>query len=270
MFVAQTKQQGFTMIELVITIVITGILGVGISSFVGRTTQGMIDTAERQQLATIAWIISEKVSRELRSALPNSVRINVGSNTCVEFIPSIAGTDYLSVPILTAANNFEVVPFSNYDAADVNTLKDRVAVYPNTITGLYNSTLPNPGVISGLISSQVVGATTNAQRLNLASNHQFLSDSPLNRLYVVQNPVMYCFSGGLLSRYSDYGYFTSFPSGGSLANQVVIGSRINSGTFTYTAGLLTRSAIVTMEYELFGSDGDTHAIEQEVQIRNVP
>jgi len=262
-------QQGFTLIELVMTIVIIGILGVGISGFVGRTTQGMIDIAERQQLATIAWIISEKTSRELRSALPNSIRLNAGS-TCVEFIPAIAGTDYLSVPILTAANNFEVVPFSNYAAADVNALTDRVAVYPNTITGLYNSTLPNPGVISGLITSQATGATLNAQRLNLASNHQFLSDSPLNRLYVVQNPVMYCFSGGFLYRYSGYGYFTTFPSGASLANQVVIGSRINTGTFTYTAGLLTRSAIVTMNYGIISSTSEIQSIEQEVQIRNVP
>jgi len=270
MHATKAKQQGFTMIELVMTIVIIGILGVGISSFVGRTVQGMVDTAERQQLATIAWIISEKISRELRSALPNSIRTDAG---CVEFIPTIAGTDYLSVPTFasaTTANNFEVVPFSNYEASDVNTLKDRVAVYPNTITGLYNSTLPDPGVISGLIASQVGGATLNAQRLNLASNHQFLSDSPLNRLYIVQNPVMYCFSAGYLYRYSDYGYFTTFPSGASLDNQVVIGSRINTGTFTYTPGLLTRSAIVTMGYDIIGSDGATQAIDQEVQIRNVP
>jgi MSHA biogenesis protein MshO len=261
------KQVGFTLVEMVVTIVIIGILGVGITNFVGRTTQGMADIAERQQVATIGWLVSEKVSRELRQALPNSVRMNTG-NSCVEFVPTIAGSDYLPFSILNSVSSFESVPFPHYAAADVDTSVDRVAIYPNSVTDLYQ--LLNPGIISGLMSQITAGTTTNAVTIGLAASYQFDADSPTNRVYIVQDPVMYCFENSLLFRYSAYGYHNTFATGATLQNQTVIGNRLSDGTFTYTAGVLTRNAIVTMSFDVTGNNGATQPINQEVQIRNVP
>src|SRR3990167_327162 len=98
----RVNQSGFTLIEMVITIVLIGILGVGMSRFIGQSVQGVKDTAERQQLSAIGWITSEKISREIRDALPNSFRLNSGGS-CIEFIPTVAGTDYLTVPVVSAA-----------------------------------------------------------------------------------------------------------------------------------------------------------------------
>jgi MSHA biogenesis protein MshO len=261
------QQKGFTLIEMVVTIVIVGILGVGIANFVGRTTQGMADIAERQQLATIGWLVSEKVSRALRQALPNSVRMD-GSNRCVEFIPTIAGSDYLAFSILSDVSSFESVRFRHYAAGDVDTSLDRVAIYPNSATDLYK--LPNPGIISGLVSQISAGSSAGAVTVSLAASHRFIADSPTDRVYIVQNPVMYCFDSGFLYRYSDYGYHDTFASGTTLQNETVIGSRLRAGTFTYTAGVLTRNAIVTMRFIARGDNGATQTINQEVQIRNVP
>jgi len=261
------RQMGFTLVEMVVTIVIVGILGVGITNFVGRTTQGMADIAERQQVASIGWLVSEKVSRELRQALPNSVRMNAGG-TCVEFVPSKAGSDYLSFSILNDVSSFESVPFQHYEASDVDTSIDRVAIYPSSLTNLYS--LPNPGVVSGLMSQISAGSTAGAVTVELAASHRFIADSPTNRVYIVQDPVMHCFDSGFLYRYSDYGYHNTFATGSTLKNQTVIGNQLNTGAFTYTAGALTRSAIVTMSFIVTGNHGATQAINQEVQIRNVP
>lgn len=261
MIAAQRKSEhGFTLIEMVVTIVLIGIIGVGMSRFIGQTVQGVRDTAERQQMSTIGWITSEKLSRELRTALPNSFRLNAG-NTCIEFIPTVAGTDYLSVPIVSAASSFEVAQFSNYTLV---TSRDRVAVYPFTLSNLYD--LNDPGTISGLIDSIDDGTTPNATEITLSSSHQFLTDSPTRRLYVVREPVMYCFSGQYLYRYGDYGFQSAMPTP---ASGSVIASLLASGTFSYAPGTLSRSGVVTFSFGVQG-DGAVQLIDQEVQIRNVP
>ena len=185
------KVSGFTLIEMVVTIVIIGILGVGISSFIGNTTKGMVDTAERSQVATIAWLVSERLSKSLRHALPNSIRISTDSR-CLEYIPIYAGTDYLSVPIAVSASQFEVAPFSNLsNGFNFTTQPLRAAVYPHTTTGLY--TLSTTSTISSAVSQLSAGVTINAQPITLSPSPQFSLYSPHNRLFSVLEPHPFCF-----------------------------------------------------------------------------
>lgn len=258
--------RGFTLIEVIMVIIIVGILGLGIVNFMSRSVQGYIDTAERQQTAVIAWIVSEKLSRAIRDALPNSFRIN-GGNTCIEFIPTVAGTDYLTVPTLAAADNFEVVPFPNYADADIRSAEDRVAVYPNTLNNLYD--LGDPGIISGLIDELTAGTTTNAQTLSLLDDHQFLTDSPQRRVYVVRRPQMFCFEGSVLNYYEAYGFQNSIPNPSSLTGAVVA-DQLSNGQFNYAPGTLTRGGVVTMSFSVQPGSGLSQSIDQEIQVRNVP
>lgn len=265
--VLKRSQSGFTLVELVVTIVLIGILGTGLSSFIGNTTKGMVDTAERSQVGTIALLVSESLSRHLREALPNSIRIST-DNRCLEYIPIYTGTDYLSVPVSVAASQFEVAPFSNIGIGfNFSTQPLRVAVYPSTVTGLY--TLGSNSVISGLVNQLSAGTTANAITLELTGAHQFPTDSPSKRLYLVEQPRMFCFDGSLLYRYADYGFNSSFSTTG-LANQLVFGSRLSQGQFTYTPGTLQRNAVINISFTIAGRDGLLQAVNQEVQIRNVP
>ena len=258
---------GFTLIEMVVTIVVIGILGVGISSFIGNTTKGMIDTAERSQVATIAWLVSERMSRSLRHALPNSIRTSA-DGTCLEYIPIYAGTDYLSAPTTVSAIQFEVAPFSNVVNGFNFVLQPlRVAIYPNNVAGLY--TLSAASMISSSVSQLSAGTTLNAQEIRLSTAHQFPSDSPTKRSFFVAQPNMYCFQSGSLFHYSDYGYNSVFTNTG-LSNQVVMGTRLNQGQFNYSPSTLQRNAVVTINFNVLGDNGLVQTVNQEVQIRNVP
>jgi MSHA biogenesis protein MshO len=267
--------RGFTLIEMIVTIVVIGILGVGVAGFIGRTTEGMMDASERTKVSAIAWIVSEKLSRELRSALPNSIRTNV-SGSCVEYIPVVSASDYLSVPTLATASNFEGVPFPNLSVSDNYALVSyRVAVYPSTLSNLYENVVSasTNATISSLITDMVdestdPSVTANAVRIDLNAAHQFLLDSPTRRFFVVDQPVMFCFESGALNRYSAYGYRNTIPTG--LSDRSVMATGINLGSFDYNDATLTRNAVINIAYSIQGSNGELQPVNQEVQIRNVP
>ena len=254
-YVNAHPQKGFTLVELIIVIVIAGILAIGSVQFISQATQGYSDAADRQQLATIGWIASEKMSRELRNALPNSVRLNV-ANTCVEFIPVLGGSHYLTLPGETPStlDSFTAVE-SGLTTADLD--NNRIAVYPSETSDIYGK--PNPGPLSGVVSS--ISTASNIDTITLGSNFTFSTDSPERRFYFTQSPVAYCIVGSQLNRYSKYGF-------NSPANHQIIINKITNGSFAISPATLTRNAIVSMHFTL--ENGARHDIDQEVQIRNVP
>ena len=255
------SQKGFTMVELIMVIVIAGILAIGSVQFMGQATQGYSDAADRQQLATIGWIASEKMSRELRNALPNSIRLNA-TGTCIEFIPVIGGSPYLTLPgeTPTTPKSFTAVA-SGFTEAPAST---RVAVYPATTSDVYSNT-------SGSLSSSTIATlsentpSSGIDTITLNNNFVFSTDSPERRFYFTQNPIMYCVVGSQLNRYSEYGINPSIPT--PLNPQIIV-NKISSASFVIASATLTRNAIVSMLFTL--ENGATHIVDHEVQIRNVP
>ena len=70
-----SKQRGVTLVELVVTIVLMGILAGGTVAFVISSTQSYVDTATRNQLSAIGRIATQKLEQAIRLAVPNSIRV---------------------------------------------------------------------------------------------------------------------------------------------------------------------------------------------------
>ncbi len=256
-----SRQQGFTLTELVMVIVIVGILGVGVTRFITATVGGYVDTAQRQQMATAGLVASEKISREIRTALPNSIRLNANAS-CVEYIPILAGTNYTSLPLAAAANTIDAV-----GAQLSNPVGGRVAVYPVTTADLYNP--GNTGPITAATGVLPTGA--DAVVINLTANHQFDAESPTRRLFIVDQPRAFCVEGGFLYRYSNYGFnaATTLPPVGGRRAVLLSDLSIATNVFDYTPASLIRNAVVNFRFILSIGD-DAWETEQEVHIRNVP
>ena len=84
-----TSNRGFTLIEAVMVLVITAIVAAMVAVFIQKPVQSYVDSARRADLTDIADTAVRRMAREIRLALPNSVRNPAdGSDQCIEFMPT--------------------------------------------------------------------------------------------------------------------------------------------------------------------------------------
>ncbi len=88
------RQGGFTLVEMIVVIVITGIIAGVVAVFLQAPVQGYIDSARRAELTDIADTAVRRMARDVRTAVPNSVRFSNCAAPCVEFIPTKDGGRY--------------------------------------------------------------------------------------------------------------------------------------------------------------------------------
>ncbi|CAK0755126.1 MSHA biogenesis protein MshO [Gammaproteobacteria bacterium] len=86
------KSYGFTLIELIMVIMITGIIAASITLFLKPVIDGYVDTRRRSDLIDLADTALRRIERDIRSAVPNSIRSV--STTCFQLVPTIAGGRY--------------------------------------------------------------------------------------------------------------------------------------------------------------------------------
>ncbi len=81
------KDRGFTLMEMIVTIVVGSFIMLGIAGYVQLGMKGYADTIDRQRIQTQAQFVLEKMTREIRHAVPNSFHVPKGTTNCLEFVP---------------------------------------------------------------------------------------------------------------------------------------------------------------------------------------
>src|SRR6267142_2577857 len=90
-----SRERGVTLIEMVIVISITAIIAGAVSVFISRPVEGYADAARRAEMSDIADTALRRMTRDVRTALPNSIRITtVGSVTYLEYLQGSGGGRY--------------------------------------------------------------------------------------------------------------------------------------------------------------------------------
>ena len=213
--------RGFTLIEAILVIVLTGILGGMVAVFIKAPVESYMDMSRRAALTDVADTAVWRMARDIRLALPNSVRnpSTVGQDQCVEFMPTKSGGRYRATQ--TAALTGDILDFSTADASfdmlGVNgSLPASEQIAANDIVAVYNdgSTSGNAYIGSNAvqISSIAAGGTAGTTKINFVATGTTIfarktlpSPSPANRFQVLssnEQVVSYMCSGNTLFRYS--------------------------------------------------------------------
>ncbi len=273
---------GFTLVEVLIVIVIGGILATISVQFIASTIRGVTDTANRQQLATNTTLVAERLSREIRQALPNSVRVfdedGLGGTECIEFVPVVEASRYLGTLGGATVSALQVV--------SPGALTGFVAVYPLAAGDVY----PN-GATQSVTPAQVNFAsgadcpssgdmqTCTQYDGGGAIAQQFPADSPQKRFFITRQPVSFCRGviGGraFLLRYFNYGFTATAGTAFTTtlcpaATCQVMTNNLDALEFNYAPASLTRTAVVNMSITMVNWQNESLVLNQQVQVRNVP
>ena len=270
-------QAGFTLVELIMVIVVLGVIGGTVAVFMKSPIDAYFDTARRAGIADVADTTVRRMARDIRKALPNSIRL-VGTQ-CVEFIPTRLGARYRAQDIVPSPSDNTALrfdaPVTRFNMLGINTTlpADQRVLVGDMVT-VYNLGIPGANAYLGNNTATVsaVGvsaANASETQITLSPAVQFPLESPGRRFHVIpgdEKVVSYICSGGKLYRNANYAYASSCipPTPGTTP---VIASEA-SCSFAYDAADI-RNGLVKLSLT-FSSAGESVSIYNEVHVNNTP
>lgn len=279
-------QRGFTLIEAVIVIALTGIIAAVVAVFIRAPVQGYFDSARRAEMTDIADTAVRRISRDLHLALPNSVRV-AGANQVMEFLSTRDGGRYR---IELGAAGTDILDFSAADTA-FDILGPAITFNNGDQIVIYNLGIPGADAYEGNTAAThvrrayngAVGAQTNVV---ITSANPFPFDSPSHRFHVVDTPVTYiCDIGtGALWRYWGYAIQAAQTSTDTIAEldalvtpatatrgKAQLARNVSACNFSYAPDVTQRSGLVSIRLSLTNTvSNETVSLYHEVHVNNVP
>lgn len=273
------SQHGATLVELIVVVVILGAVAAGAGAFVTGPVQSFVDQSRRAALADSADVALRQMSRDIRAALPNSVRV---SGNALELLRTVDGDRYRAEPPGDPATRLVFsAPDDQFNVlgplGGAGTFSGHhLAIYPLGQPGAnpYLDSVMTP-VGTVITVSGVTGPTGSGTeyRVSLSAAHQFPFDSPGRRVFLVDSAVSYVCENGELRRYSGYNFGATQPTtaadfapddGALVTNQVA------SCSWTYqTLDTAQRDGLATLAVVL-ESKGEQVRLMRQLHVDNVP
>lgn len=276
---------GFTLIELIMIMIIVGILAGVVAPLISRPVAAFIAESRRGALVDAAQVVLDRMSREVRLAVPNTVRVN-GTGSVVEFLRSIDGGRYRADPPGT--------DYLNNNPADfdiIGNLSTCAALLPTAPTCAKESTcyvvIGNQGPGTGAdafngddiapIQSCVSGGADDgvSDRINLSTAKVFNQPSPNQRFQIVDTPVTYLcdLSAGTLRRYDGYtitadqsNVDTDAELTAAGAASALMAQNVSSCQFSFDAGVTNLLSVALSVSE----NGESVTLYRKIRVENEP
>ncbi|MDR7025374.1 PulJ/GspJ family protein [Pseudomonas peli] len=288
-------ERGFTLVELIMVIALSALVAVLISSVLSNPLQGFVDQSRRAALVDLASGALNRMARDVRLAVPNTLRTPNGQTVELlaiheagRYRANLAGStvrhdpprcppspqtceiDVLS-PGMTAARVADARWMVLYNIG-MNTAGD--SVWPP----FNSSNAATPAVVT----PNGVGFAFNAGVMTLsgaaASGFRFKFASPQRRFYLARevlgyhcdNPGTDATTGhgtGVIRRASFTSLASSYTYGAG--NSSLLVDSVSRCTFTYEPGTNTRGALLTLRLGV-KRQGEEIMLMQQVHVDNAP
>lgn len=197
------KQRGFTLLELVMVIMITGVIAASVVVFLKPAIDSYFSSRRRADLTDMADTALRRMAKDIRGAVPNSIR--TVTTSCFQLVPTVAGGRYRGAPdtVNGASVSFDSSVATN--AFDVlSPLSQTPASGDWVVIGNQNGDDVYTGSSRGALSSVTTpAATAGVARITLAAPTQFPVGSDSGRFVVVadaEQSVFYNCVGNTLYR----------------------------------------------------------------------
>jgi MSHA biogenesis protein MshO len=289
---APRRQTGVTLVELVVALSLATIVAAFVALFIKTPVDAYFGQTRRAELVDAADNVLRDVAREVRAALPNSVRASgSGASAALELLATVDAVRYRDSTATTmpadeldfSAPDSQFSTIGKFDVPRPFTSSTHyLAIYNVGVSGADAYEAVN--VITPAASTITIADAPDPSRaaiedqVTLAPAFRFAYGSPARRVFLVSGPVSFLCDAAArtLTRYSGY---TLDPDHGDRdshaelaaagAASELIARNVSACRFTYSAGIAERAALLTMEITV-ARDGESVRLLHQVHVENAP
>ncbi|NLS14605.1 prepilin-type N-terminal cleavage/methylation domain-containing protein [Vibrio sp. SM6] len=249
--------QGFTLVELVLTLVVASVMVLGITGIIELASRGYVDTVDRERVQSQAQFALEKMMRELRHSVPNSFDTR-DNGRCLKFIPISDAGFYARVN-----DQFQFILAKQHDFNGPLANDWRLIVNPTRYEDVKNKSVS----VAGLEKEGVDPNVPYSGHFTLNSSN-VIGDSVAQRVYLFShnNEVEYCLVTSSAAA-NTLGRLTRSQAGSThtLAEDVAA----SESEFEYLPSSLNRVGMINLTLTL-EQNGERSVYQQAVAVSNVP
>ncbi len=262
-------QPGFSLIELIVVMMVVGILAAIVAMFIRSPLEGYLAASRRAALVDTADTALLRITRDVRLALPNSLRVSQsGGITYLEYLPLQEGGRYRAVN--TGGGGGDILDFTSGADASFDVLGPPVNAAAGQYLVVYNLGLDT--ATSAWLGGNRRTVTSSGSVSNLAftaTGAPLPLESPGSRFYLTGTPVTYVCDpvGHQLRRVSGYALQATQPTTFTGATSRLLASHVNVCAINYDPGASQRLGQLTLRLQL-GQDGETVTLYREVLVNN--
>lgn len=276
------SQSGFTLVELIIVIVLVGFLATMTTDIITLPVKSYLDLERRTTLADTADSSLRRMQRDIRRALPNSIRIT-DSETSIEFLHISDGGRYRA-KLDSDCNTLPLPSHCPVDTLDFNsedTTFDVLGALNQDPTGslvIYNLSARDSVANAYTGDNLVLIADNRSTKVHIdlqslasqGKTENFPLTSPQQRFFIVDTPITYNCKDGELRRYSNYTITSSPPNLNSLTYNLLAKTSAISCVFTYDPGTNTRAGLIKLSLRLTDKANESANLVMQVHVDNMP